>query len=382
MPDDFSTLANPLLNKAGIISERPVPDAGNAFIPAGIEVISADDHWGITEDIFYHNFPAHLKERAPRIWFDRYWRIGRKDGNQTYVGKNAENLVLAANLHTAWNHDVRRPHLAAEGVQKEIVFPQLLLGYFDPDPEIREWIFRVYNEYITRQNKLNPTFFGLGVFSNWWDPAKVEAAMDQIVKLGLKGFLLPLKFMNGENKELSYADPSLAHFWNVVAEAKLPVCYHVGESFNFEGPGAVATGFLMGIAPFRRPISQLIFGGVFDRHPDLQVVFAEGGLGWVLPWLQDAEALYDTYGAVIEPPEHRPSYYWRNNCSATFQADALGLSHLDVLGADRVMWASDYPHTEGTFGFSGTIMKAIIEQVGEADAKLILGGNAKRVFRL
>jgi predicted TIM-barrel fold metal-dependent hydrolase len=129
-------------------------------------------------------------------------------------------------------------------------------------------------------------------------------------------------------------------------------------------------------------LSQLVFGGVFDRHPDLQVVFAEGGIGWVLPWLQDAEALYDTYAEVIDQTRHRPSYYWRNNCAATFQADALGLSRLDVLGADRVMWATDYPHTEGTFGFSTAMMKDIIDQVGEADARLVLGGNAKRIFWL
>jgi predicted TIM-barrel fold metal-dependent hydrolase len=144
----------------------------------------------------------------------------------------------------------------------------------------------------------------------------------------------------------------------------------------------MASHTLVAMAPFRKPISQIVFGGVLDRHPHLQIVFAEGGIGWVLPWLQDAEAMYDTYRDLIERPKQRPNDYWRANCAATFQADALGLSRLDVLGADRVLWACDYPHTEGTYGFSASIQKSIVDQVGEADARLILGGNAQRIFRI
>jgi predicted TIM-barrel fold metal-dependent hydrolase len=112
------------------------------------------------------------------------------------------------------------------------------------------------------------------------------------------------------------------------------------------------------------------------------VVFAEGGIAWVLPWLQDAEALHDTYDTIIDPIAERPTYYWHKHCHATFQADTLGLQHLDILGAERVMWATDYPHTEGTFGFSQKVIQSIVDQAGLENAKLIVGGNAKRVFHL
>jgi predicted TIM-barrel fold metal-dependent hydrolase len=46
------------------------------------------------------------------------------------------------------------------------------------------------------------------------------------------------------------------------------------------------------------------------------------------------------------------------------------------------MWASDYPHTEGTFGFSTQAMRAVVDQIGEADARLVLGDNAIRIFSL
>jgi predicted TIM-barrel fold metal-dependent hydrolase len=169
-------------------------------------------------------------------------------------------------------------------------------------------------------------------------------------------------------------------FWDVVSASGLPISFHVGEPINVEGRGALACTMMLGFAPFRKPLTQIVFGGVLDRHPNLQIIFAEGGISWVLPWLQDAEAIYDSYLGVVDHTDHRPSHYWRNNCSATFQADTLGLSHLDILGTDRVMWASDYPHTEGTFGYSAAMMKSIVDQVGEDNAKLILGGNAKRLY--
>jgi predicted TIM-barrel fold metal-dependent hydrolase len=383
MLDDYPTLRNPLMHGVKSINDRPMPSLAHLKLPAGTEVISADDHWAITEDIFYENFPANLKDQAPRIWHDGYWRIGKRDGKQVFpTNPNVQNAVLKANLHTAWSHDTRRQHLAAEGITKEIVFPQSLLGYFHPDPHVRAWVYWIYNEYLAEQGRKNPAFFGLGLFSNWWSSPQIEQSMEQIVNLGLKGVLVPVSPKGPDNTEMSYADPAMDRFWDVIGESGLPVCYHIGEPFNPQGRGSMATTTLIALAPFRKPLSQIVFGGVLDRHLNQQIVFAEGGIGWVLPWLQDAEALCDTYSEIIERVDQRPSHYWRYNCSSTFQADALGLAHLDILGADRVMWAADYPHTEGTFGFSAGIMKDIVEKAGETDAKLILGGNAKRIFRL
>ncbi len=384
MPDDHATLANPLWNGVAGINDRPLPDGReNTGLPAGLTVISADNHWMVTQDVFFENFPAHLRDAAPRIWHDEYWRIGKREGKQVWSADPAvRNAVLKANLQSAWSHENRRAHLAAEGIAAEIVYPQSLLGYFDPDPEVRMWIARIYNRHIAAQGAINPTFHGMGLFANWWDEAEVEASMREIVDLGLKGFLMPLTLRDGANEEISYADPAMDRFWAVAAEAGLPVCFHIGEPLKPGSRAALATGTLVAMAPFRKPISQIVFGGVLDRNPALQIVFAEGGIGWALPWLQDAEAMFDAYAEIIERPLHRPGDYWRRNCSATFQLDPLGLDRLDVLGADRVMWASDYPHTEGTFGFSAEAMRAVVDQIGEANARLVLGDNAARIFRL
>lgn len=383
MAEAITTLQNPLMRGKGPVAGRVMDDATGIELPEDIEVISADNHWEITEDIFFENFPSHLKEKAPRVWLDGYWRIGRPGVKEAFgLGPKIEETLRRGFTPTAWSHEVRRKDLAADGMTKEIVFPQSLLGYVDPDLEIRYWIYRTYNEYLVEQQRQNPDFFGVGLCHNWWEEDKIEGAIDSLIQTGIKTFMMPIKLRGQDGKEMSYADPAMERFWEVANDAGLPICFHVGEALNYEGRGALATGALLTFAPFRQPIGQLIFGGVFDRNPNLQIVFAEGGIGWALPWLQDAEALFDLYGDLLDPIRQRPSDYWRQHCSATFQADALGLAHLDILGADRVMWAADYPHSEGTFGFSRKAQKAVLDQIGPEQAKLVLGGNAKRIFRI
>ena len=104
---------------------------------------------------------------------------------------------------------------------------------------------------------------------------------------------------------------------------------------------------------FRHIWGQLTFGGVFDRFPKLKVVFVEGGICWVASMLHDADMIYNSFPTVMNPKlAHPPSWYWFNHCYATFMTDPAGLELLHRIGADRVMWSSDYPHQESTFGYT------------------------------
>jgi predicted TIM-barrel fold metal-dependent hydrolase len=61
--------------------------------------------------------------------------------------------------------------------------------------------------------------------------------------------------------------------------------------------------------------------------------------------------------------------------SASFMVDPLGLRLVDDIGVDRVMWSSDYPHNESTFGYSERSLAAVVEAVGPDDAARIVSGN-------
>jgi predicted TIM-barrel fold metal-dependent hydrolase len=381
------SLAIPEIRDIGVLTDRKPQSQGDMRLPAGTRLISADNHWEITTDIFFEHFPAHLKDKAPRVWFDGFWKIGYRGVLEALpIGERTTRAIVRTNS-SDWRLERRYGDMDAEGVAEEICFPQTLIGFARyPEFEVQEQLYRVYNEHhaaavINRAGRSH----AVGVFPNWWDPAAAERSMQQIVDLGLKTFMVPVTPGKSiEGKEIHYQDPIMDRFWDVVAEAGLPLCFHVGEGTDVEHRGGVGALNMTLMAPFRKPFGQIVFGGVFDRHPHLQVVFAEGGLAWVPPALQDAEMLFDSFGNgdIIDKLDRRPSEYWTDNCYATFQNDPLGMSQLDVIGADRCMWATDYPHSEGAFGYGRTSVRMVVDKTSPDDAKAILGGNAARVFRL
>ena len=389
MTKAYSSTANQLMkDMASPVLRTGQPMPVDASVLEDFIIVSADGHVEITEDIFYENFPSQLRAEAPRVWHDKYWHIGYREGMQNYPSNPRVDEAARRTVLNGWDMDTRLAHMDTEGVRKEIVFPHSLISFARyPKLEVQEHMYRVYNDYIAQwQAKAPGRFYGVGVFSNWWDPARAEAAMQQIVDLGLKTFMVPVNpgknVVGGET--ISYADPVMDRFWDVVDEAGLPLNFHVGEAVGFEHRGGLGAMILVSISPFRKPLGELIFGGVFDRHPDVKVVFSEGGIAWVPPALQDAEMLYDTYGSgqLLDEIKLRPSDYWHRNCYATFQNDLLGLEQLDYIGADRAMWGADYPHLEGSYGFGWQSRQSVIEAIAPEKARRILGGTAMDLYHL
>jgi predicted TIM-barrel fold metal-dependent hydrolase len=74
---------------------------------------------------------------------------------------------------------------------------------------------------------------------------------------------------------------------------------------------------------------------------------------------------------------HGVDHYWREHMSASFMVDPLGLELIDKIGVDNVMWSSDYPHNESTFGYSEKSLATVVEAVGPEAAVKIVGGNVK-----
>ena len=58
--------------------------------------------------------------------------------------------------------------------------------------------------------------------------------------------------------------------------------------------------------------------------------------------------------------------------------DGLGLNQIEEIGIDKVMWSSDYPHNESTFGYSERSLAAVVDAVGPEDAVQVVSGNIKR----
>jgi predicted TIM-barrel fold metal-dependent hydrolase len=80
--------------------------------------------------------------------------------------------------------------------------------------------------------------------------------------------------------------------------------------------------------------------------------------------------------------QHEIRYYWDNHMSASFMVDPLGLRLIDDIGVDNVMWSSDYPHNESTFGYSEKSLATVIDAVGPENAVKIVSTNIQKFLGL
>jgi predicted TIM-barrel fold metal-dependent hydrolase len=380
------TLENPATQGIGLARGRSAQSC--PALPEGTVLVAADTHWSLAGDIWHQRFPAALRDSAPRVrWLGDFLFVGfdNQANHETYhpaliqVAKSVDDCRGATDLAA------RLAEMDAEGVAMEIAFPQRIQGFFHHgDFEVRDLIFRIYNEHLAELSEQSGNRFHGVAIANWWKPAKARASIQEIKALGLKTFMIPQSPGKNEAGEpIYYASEEMEPFWSAAEEAGLPVCFHVAEDLKGGGPGFLGAMSLHNLGPFRRNLGELIFGGVLDRHPDLRIVFSEAGINWVPGALQDAELICDSFDELLEPKiAHRPSHYWHKNCYATFMNDAVGLRLLDMVGADRVMWSTDYPHNEGTFGYTGASVQSILDAVSPDDARRILGGTAIDLFAL
>ncbi len=352
-------------------------------LPAGTEVFSADNHISLSEDIFYEKFPPELKEKAPRIWYeDGAYMVGKGKG-QTFLPLDFSRVLMQyddlAGAATT-NIDARIAELREDGVDRELAFPNAVLALFHyPNLELRERVFRIYNEHIAAvQERSNGHFYGVGLI-NWWDPDGARRTLAEVKSLGLKTFLLPLNPGKGVDGEIiDYGGTALSPVWDEIEAAGLPISHHIGETPP-KTPcevNSVIVGMMINVDGFRETFSKYLFSGILDRHPTLKVGWFEGGIAWVATALQDAEHLLASYQHMFNRKvEHDIRYYWDNHMSASFMVDPLGLKLLDEIGVDNVMWSSDYPHNESTFGYSQRSIKSVVDTVGREAAVKICSTN-------
>lgn len=351
--------------------------------PEGTMIISADSHM-LETDLWVDRFPEHLKDQAPRMEF-------RNGGYQLSVaGRPMTPAPIAADLCTAMecnpgltDIEARLADLDIEGVEKELIFPQRLFGLFMFGEMMnRPETFAAYNEHIAQACKAGKGRLFPVMIPNYWDPAGAKASVNQCQEQGARCLMVPIKpGKDVDGQLIQYSDPKLDPFWEAVAESGIPLAFHIGEAISSAAPGAAGTFVLTQMQGFRHIWGQLTFGGIFDRFHQLRVVFVEGGVCWVASMIHDADMIYNSFPTAMNPKlAHPPSWYWFNHCYATFMTDPAGLELLHRIGADRVMWSSDYPHQESTFGYSRSAIQAVFDATTVENAQKILGKTALDLF--
>jgi predicted TIM-barrel fold metal-dependent hydrolase len=211
------------------------------------------------------------------------------------------------------------------------------------------------------------------------------AELERVAAKGAKGLFIP------GFPQVPYHDPSYDPLWKAASAANLPVTFHRtfgGKSYepdwdggqnNFSAAGTVARFFSA-----VRPLTYIVFSGMFDRHPDLKMVAAEVNCGWIPFWAQTMEQQVVNQQAMQEfGMSRRPTEYLGRNVFVTILDDDIGFKLMadgEPALTDMCMYSSDYPHSVTLWPNSKDYIKKLTKDLTDEDREKVLSGNAARVY--
>jgi uncharacterized protein len=356
-------------------------------------LISGDSHVNEPPDLFVSRVPESLKGRVPRI--ERFaegdaWVIeGASDpinfGMNACAGQGPDELrgwVRFEDIRRGgYDPAARLGEMDADGVDAEILYPTPRLSQgvvANPDDALHLVMVRAYNDWLSEYVSHAPDRFGGLVLLPNCGGAEAAAELERVAgRPGLRGAVMGC-YPNGT---LDVTDDD-DQVWAALVDCGFPVSIHV--SLGRTMPEAHRSS-LPGYGRFfdePNRIVQMIFSGMFDRFPDLQVVCAEVDCGWV-PYFKEQvdnnfHRLYPPGTAAVQG---QPSEYVERNISFTYVTDGIGVDNRHLIGVDRIMWSSDYPHVSADWPHSWKTIQATFSGVATPDRQAILAGNAARLYR-
>jgi uncharacterized protein len=365
--------------------------------------ISADSHVTEPGDCYLPRIDPRFRDRAPvavtdetmgavmlidqgasRIPYGMVAAAGRpvdKIGPFQFVGWDE--------LHPGgWDPIARLSEQERDGVAAEIIYPSVgMLLCNHPDADYKKACFDAYNLWLAEFEAAAPDrLIGVGQTAL----RSVEegvADLEVIHRLGLRGVMLPGYAACHDDGD--YDDPRWDPLWRAAVDLGLPVSFHILTSrtdltghASFRGPKM--NSFLGIIRGCQDIIGTLIFGGVFERHPDLKVVCVEADAGWVPHWMYRADHALRRHQAWLEHAtlSRLPSEYFRENVYVTFQDDWVAFHMTEMVNHERLLWANDHPHADSTFPRSQEVLAAQTAHLSENVRDDIVWRNCARLYEL
>ena len=365
-------------------------------------ILSSDSHVFEPPDLWTTRIDAAFRDRAPRMQ-----RIDGADQLVVEADQVISGIGLISNAGVRFEspetisgegrfEDVPRggydpeQHLAdmrLDGVAGEVLYPSQGLFYFRvADTPLMSAIFRAYNDWLAEFCRRDPSRLKGIAMINLDDVGDGIRELERAARLGLAGAMIteyPLEHRR-------YDQPAYEPFWAAAASLGMPLSLHTatrrqgkirgaGEKTLRDASSRSTKAFYPALS-----LCDMIFSGVFERHPALRLAIVEFELSWAPNILAAMDYTYrERHGEAIYRFKDgmRPSDFFHRNVVLSFQEDAIGIRLRDVIGVDNMMWGSDYPHSESTFPRSRKILEEILAGVPDDEGVKIAGANTARVYR-
>jgi predicted TIM-barrel fold metal-dependent hydrolase len=383
-------------------------------------VISGDTHLEIDSKMWMDRVPPEHRDRAPRV-------VRTPEGADAWAVEGAPLQDVVFGLYAGKGRDTWAPFKQryedsagtgspkqrmseqdVDGIHAEVLFP----GANGPkfwrhlrDDACYLAFVRAYNEFLADEYcAVDPErLIGIGAIP-WTGVDDAIAEMQYCHEHGLRGILLGV-FPNGSGSPSTEDDA----FWSAALDMGMVLTVHVDmdrsrggqltKMIDMTDTSERARRSLPGEQVITQQTSvfgragagnamQLAMSGVFDRFPDLKFFFAENQIGWIPFWLEQADVRFHRHRRWIErelgwkPVERLPSEYVKDHCYWGFQRDRVGVLLREMIGTDKLIWATDFPHQESDWPNSRQILELNFEGVPATEVEMMTNGNVSRLFGL
>ena len=296
-----------------------------------------------------------------------------------FRGRNTEGLDLKTmfgeldpiSAHPEYRDRAARVRqLDAQGLDGALLFPTLGVGMQEA---LRRDLPALHAAYSAFNTWLNEDWGFDGGDGRLYaapmitlaDPALAEAEVSRVLDAGARVLVtIPGPVPDGGDGYVSPAHPKFDRVWGLIAEAGVPMVLHAGLSgvghygrfWRTTNPGEGGGGGFEGFKHASFPLvafadrgisdtlASMVCHGLLERFPALRVASIENGAMWVPDLLRN---LSDAYGKLpFAFSEHPVEQFRRQVWISPYYEDDMGRLR-DAVGIERLMFGSDFPHTEG-----------------------------------
>lgn len=325
---------------------------------------------------------------------EEYFRSGNPDGKS-----RREILGKAVRAIPAYSQPEPRLKLMDEiGLDRAMMWPtlaSLLEERLRDDPMATHAVIHALNQWMHEHWSFNyeGRIFATPVISMCIVERAIEE-LEWVLERGARAVLIRPAPVPGFMGPRSPALPEFDPFWQRVSEAGILVGMHASDSGyqrylnEWEGvrggemlPFKGGSGFAAIVGHQSRPIidtvASLIGHGLCTRFPDLRFAPVENGSNWVRPILDDLEHAWNMAPNFFD--ENPVEAFKRNIYVHPFhEEDPIGL--VKLIGADRVLFGSDFPHPEGLADPISFVDE--LKGLSDEEIRLVMGGNLARLMQV
>ena len=357
---------------------------------------SGDSHFLEPDNLWRDNVPKQYADLMPHSVKDDdgEWETVHVDG-KSFRRKlpskaQLEFMEASARAPGAGDAKLRLVDLDREGIWGEVVFPSL--GMWNASfqtPEALKAAIRVSNDWARSEiMSVSRRFVPTAQVSMLSIVDAVEE-LERTAELGFRCVFLPT---TPPQTTPDYNRDDWEPFWTVAEQSNIVIGFHIGtDPLNLEagesagivyrGPGGAVLNYTETTFSGQRATMKMVASGALDRHPNLKVLVSEGGATWV-PFLGDRMVEgYRQHSMMVRPKLDRsPKEILYSQVYASFQHDETAVAAMTAMGYRNVMWGSDYPHMEGTWGHTQETLHGLFDGVDEATRYRITRGAFLELF--